>query len=193
MNTIHRKLIKDISKYIRLKEEDIRTISEAFLPINVPKNTILEEENKTTKYLYYIIEGYVRVFYTKDGEELTTQINCPSGFITSFQSFITLSKAYDNVQTVSECTLLRITKESLDTLNEKVKDWGIYGEKIYEKALVYNEDRTRDMILLSAEERYVKLMKTQPDIIQKVPLQYIASYIGIKPESLSRIRRQLTS
>ena len=193
MNTVHLKLIKDISKHIPLKEEDIRTISEAFLPINVPKNTILEEENKTTKYLYYIIEGYVRVFYTKEGEDLTTQINCPSGFITSFQSFITHSKAYDNVQTISECTLLRITKESLDTLNEIVKDWGIYGEKIYEKALVYNEDRTRDMILLSAEERYVKLMKTQPDFIQKVPLQYIASYIGIKPESLSRIRRQMTS
>ncbi|MGV0923903.1 Crp/Fnr family transcriptional regulator [Empedobacter tilapiae] len=185
-------MIKDISKYIPLSKEDIRTISESFSSITIPKNTMLEVENTSTKYLYFIIDGYVRVFYTKEGEERTTQINCPSGFITSFQSFITNSKAYDNVQTISECNLLRVTKDSLDKLNKNVKDWGIYGEKIYEQALIYNEDRTRDMILLTAEERYLKLMKTQPDIIQNVSLQYIASYIGIKPESLSRIRRQIT-
>lgn len=192
MNIVYLKLIKDISKYIPLSKEDIRTISESFSSITIPKNTMLEVENTSTKYLYFIIDGYVRVFYTKDGEERTTQINCPSGFITSFQSFITNSKANDNVQTISECNLLRITKDSLDKLNINVKDWGIYGEKIYEQALIYNEDRTRDMILLTAEERYLKLMKTQPDIIQNVSLQYIASYIGIKPESLSRIRRQIT-
>ncbi|MDH1884218.1 Crp/Fnr family transcriptional regulator [Empedobacter sp. GD03797] len=192
MNTVYLKLIKDISKYIPLSKEDIRTISESFSSITIPKNTMLEVENTSTKYLYFIINGYVRVFYTKEGEERTTQINCPSGFITSFQSFITNSKAYDNVQTISECNLLRVTKDSLDKLNKNVKDWGIYGEKIYEQALIYNEDRTRDMILLTAEERYLKLMKTQPDIIQNVSLQYIASYIGIKPESLSRIRRQIT-
>ena len=192
MNTEHQKLIKEISRYIPLREEDIRTISESFESITIPKNTMLEVENESTKYLYFIIDGYVRIFYTKEGEERTTQINCPSGFITSYQSFITRTKAYDNVQTISECHLLRISKDSLDKLNESVKDWGIYGEKIYEKALVYNEDRTRDMILLTAEERYLKLLKTQPTIIQNVPLQYIASYIGIKPESLSRIRRQIT-
>ena len=192
MNTVYLKLIKDISKYIPLNKEDIRTISESFSSITIPKNTMLEVENTSTKYLYFIIDGYVRVFYTKEEEERTTQINCPSGFITSFQSFITNSKAYDNVQTISECNLLRVTKDSLDKLNKNVKDWGIYGEKIYEQALIYNEDRTRDMILLTAEERYLKLMKTQPDIIQNVSLQYIASYIGIKPESLSRIRRQIT-
>jgi len=192
MNTVYLKLINDISKYIPLSKEDIRTISESFSSITIPKNTMLEVENKSTKYLYFIIDGYVRVFYSKEGEERTTQINCPSGFITSFQSFITNSKAYDNVQTISECNLLRITKDSLDKLNENIKNWGIYGEKIYEKALIYNEDRNRDMILLTAEERYLKLIKTQPDIIQNVPLQYIASYIGIKPESLSRIRKQIT-
>ena len=192
MNSIHQKLINDILKYIPLDKEDIQTIVEAFESVIIPKNTMLEVENESTKYLYFIIDGYIRVFYTKNGEERTTQINCPSGFITSYQSFITNTKAYDNVQTISECNLLRITKDNLDKLNETVIDWGIYGEKIYEKALIYNEDRTRDMILLSAEERYLKLMKTQPDIIQNVPLQYIASYIGIKPESLSRIRKQIT-
>ena len=129
MNTIHQKLTSKILKYIPLNEVDIQTISNDFESIIVSKNTMLEVENKPTKYLYFIIEGYVRVFYIIDGEERTTQINCPSGFITSFQSFITNTTAYDNVQTISECHLLRITKDKLDKLNESVKDWGIFGEK----------------------------------------------------------------
>lgn len=70
---------------------------------------------------------------------------------------------------------------------------GYFWRENHEQALIYNEERTRDMILFSAEERYLKLMRSYPDILQNVPLQYIASYIGIKPESLSRIRRQITS
>ena len=179
--------------YIPLSESDIQVITNSFEIIKVKKNTILEEENKLTKYLYFIDTGFVRVFYLKDGEESSTQINCPSKFITSYQSYITQTKAYDNVETITDCILLRISKVKLHDLNQMVEKWSHFGEKIYEQALVYNEERTRDMILLNAEERYQKLIKTHPEIIKHVPLQYIASYIGIKPESLSRIRKQLNS
>lgn len=190
---MYSELFKLISNYIDLSEVDADIIRNSFELISVNKNTILEEENKFTKHLYFINSGFVRVFYMNDGEDRTTQINCPSRFITSFQSFITGSKAYDNVETITDCELLRITKSGLELLTSKINKWGVFGEKIYEMALVFNEERTRDMILLTAEERYLKLMQTQPDIVQRVPLQYIASYIGIKPESLSRIRRQLIS
>ncbi|WP_300674717.1 Crp/Fnr family transcriptional regulator [Soonwooa sp.] len=191
MTLSYHNLIAHISSYISLSEIDIETIKSSFEIIEVKKNTLLEEENKLTKYLYFIDKGFVRVFYVKDGEERSTQINCPSRFISSYQSFIMQTKAYDNVQSITDCVLYRITKEQLDELSEKVEKWNYFGEKIYEQALVFNEERTRDMILLTAEERYLKLIKTQPEIIKNVPLQYIASYIGIKPESLSRIRKQL--
>jgi CRP-like cAMP-binding protein len=129
----HQKLIHKVSNLIPLQDADIQTLTRAFKAIQVPKNTLLEEENKRTKYLYYIVEGYVRVYYSKEGEERTTQINCPSGFITSYQSFIADVPAYDNVQTITECTLLRITKSELDSLNTQINQWGIFGEKIYNK------------------------------------------------------------
>ncbi len=193
MSTNHSELIHSISKFISLSESEIKEIERVFEPISVKKNIKLEEENKLTRYLYFINRGFVRVFYMDNGEDRTTQINCPSRFITSFQSFITHSTAYDNVETITDCELLRISKSDLDELNQIVPKWSIFGEKIYEQALVFNEARTRDMIVLSAEERYLKLIENQPDIIKNVPLQFIASYIGIKPESLSRIRRQLIS
>ncbi len=189
----HKLLFSTISDYLTLNEAEKHILQNCFESIQVKKHVLLEEENKETQYLYFINDGFVRVFFMNDGEDRTTQINCPSRFITSFQSFITQSKAYDNVETITDCDLLRISKANLDKLNTEINNWGVFGEKIYEQALVYNEDRTRDMILLTAEERYLKLIKNHPDIVQNVPLQYIASYIGIKPESLSRIRRQIIS
>jgi hypothetical protein len=88
---------------------------------------------------------------------------------------------------------LRITKNNFDILCQKSQKWADFSRIIYEKSVIYNEQRTRDIINLSAEERYLNLLKYNPDIIQNVPLQYIASFIGIKPESLSRIRRKLIS
>ncbi|WP_437921391.1 Crp/Fnr family transcriptional regulator [Sphingobacterium sp. LRF_L2] len=189
----YEQLTKVISNYITLDDRDILQIKENFEPIFLKKNSLLESENKKTIYLYFISTGYVRVYLVDDGEERTTQINCPSRFITSFQSFINGTKANDNVQTVTDCELLRISKSQLENLNEKIKDWSIFAERIYEQALIFNEERTRNMIVHTAEERYLALLHQYPDIIQNVPLQYIASYIGIKPESLSRIRKQLFS
>lgn len=191
MNPEYTPLINHISQFIMINEEETERITQAFEVINVKKNTVLEEENRPTKYLYFINEGFLRVFYVKHGEERTTQINCPSKFITSFQSFIGDSKSYDNLQTITDCQLLRISKQHLDQLNHQVKNWRVFTEKIYEQAVLYNEERTRDMILLTAEERYRKLLRSQNTIAKNVPVQYIASYIGIKPESLSRIRRQM--
>jgi len=186
-------LIKHISQFISVSSSEIETITNAFEITNVKKNIILEKENQLTNYLYFINNGFLRVFYVNDGEERTTQINCPSKFITSFESFINTTKAYDNVETITNCQLLRINKQNLDELNYKVKNWRIFTEKIYEQALMFNEERTRDMILLNAEQRYKKLIALQNDIAKNVPIQYIASYIGIKPESLSRIRKKIIS
>lgn len=64
---------------------------------------------------------------------------------------------------------------------------------MYEQAIAFNLQRTTDLLTLSAEKRYLKLLAEQPEVIQNVPIQYIASYIGIKPESLSRIRKKIIS
>ena len=191
MMTDYNALFRLVEKYIQINEKDIDLIKSSFEVIHLKKNTLLEEEDKLTNYLYFINEGFVRVFYVQEGEDRTTHINCPSRFITSYQSFISQEKAYDNVETITDCSLLRISKTNLDLLNQKIENWAKFGERIYETALVFNEERTRDMILLNAEKRYQKMLKTQPEIIKNVPIQYIASYIGIKPESLSRIRRQI--
>ena len=185
-------LIKYISTKHQCKQEDIDLCITLFQPLVAPKNKILEDIEKVPQYLYYIVSGYMRLFYYNDnGDEVTTHINCPHGFFTSFAEFSNQTKAKANVQAVTECNLLRITKLDYDVLMEKSPFWKNYGMEVLQDAMSYNEERSKDLMTLSAEQRYSKLINDQPDIILNVPLQYIASFLGIKPESLSRIRRKL--
>lgn len=193
MNSKHSKIVSLISQYISLEETDIELITQVFKPISVRKNTLLEDTEKIVQNLYFINSGFVRTFYMDNGEDKTTQINCPSGFITCFESFKTSSKAFENVETVTDCELLQITKSNLENLRKKIEKWRVFEEKVFEQLLIFNEQRNRDMIILTAKERYLKLIENQIDISKNIPLQYIASFIGIKPESLSRIRRNLVS
>lgn len=189
---MHEQLIKDISIKYKIQIQDIELYKELFQPVLMPKNRILEEEGNIPQHLYYIVSGFMRLFYYNDnGDEVTTHINCPHGFFTSFSEFINQTKASANVETVTECQLLRISKSDYETLMSKSIFWKDYGMYILQESVIYNEERSKDLATLSAEQRYLKLMKSHPGILQNVPLQYIASFLGIKAESLSRIRRNL--
>lgn len=189
---MHEQLIKDISIKHKIQASDIELCKTLFQPVLMPKNRILEEEGKIPQHLYYIVSGFMRLFYYNDnGDEVTTHINCPHGFFTSFSEFTNQTKASANVETITECQLLRISKQDYETLMSKSLFWKDYGMYVLQESVIYNEERSKDLATLSAEQRYLKLMKSHPDILQNVPLQYIASFLGIKPESLSRIRRNL--
>ncbi|WP_255607031.1 Crp/Fnr family transcriptional regulator [Pedobacter polysacchareus] len=169
-------------------------IIQYFEPVLYPKNRILEEEGKVPKYLYYIVSGYLRLFhYNENGDEVTTHINCPPGFFTSYFNFINECKSPENVECITECELLRITKADLEMLTKKnmaMKDFSI---EVLQEAIIYNEKRSVELASLTAEQRYLKLIENYPGILHNVPITYIASFLGMKPESLSRIRRKLMS
>lgn len=189
----HAKIVDLIRSIIPLNDQDIDLVTQAFEPFYGKKAEILEAEGKPTSYLFFINEGFLRLFYFEDGTDITTHINCPPGFITAFNSFIAETPSPVNLQCITDCALLRINKENLDNLCQQELKWMEFARVVTEKSLHYNEQRTKDMLVLTAEQRYQKLISQHPDIIQNVPLQYIASFIGIKPESLSRIRRQIIS
>lgn len=189
---MYEELIKDISSKNSIQTHDIELGKKLFQAVLVPKNRILEEAGKTPQHLYYIVSGFMRLFYYNDnGDEVTTHINCPHGFFTAFSEFTNQTNSSTNVEAVTECQLLRITKSDYDLLMNESTFWKDYGVHILQESIIYNEGRSKDLATLTAEQRYLKLMKSQPQIIQNVPLQYIASFLGIKPESLSRIRRNL--
>ncbi|WP_343693269.1 Crp/Fnr family transcriptional regulator [Chitinophaga sp.] len=189
---MHKKLLEYIAATITLQKKDMAPIEKYFEPVLYPKNRILEEAGKVPVYLYYIVSGYLRLFhYNENGDEVTTHINCPPGFFTSYFNFINQTRAEENVECITDCELLRITKEDLDQLtaeSDVMKDFSIH---VFQQSITYNENRSKELATLTAEQRYMNLITHYPDILHNVPVQYIASFLGMKPESLSRIRRKL--
>jgi CRP-like cAMP-binding protein len=189
---MQQKLIDFIQSGHPLSQMDKDLIFQYFEPVLFPKNRIIEEAGKVPEYLYYIISGYLRLFhYSENGDEVTTHINCPPGFFTSYFNFIHTTKSNENVECITECELLRITKTDLDSLTSKSEAMKDFSIEVFQKSIVYNETRSNELATLSGEKRYRKLIENDPGILHNVPITYIASFLGMKPESLSRIRRKL--
>ncbi|MDP9962127.1 Crp/Fnr family transcriptional regulator [Chryseobacterium lathyri] len=189
---MQQKLIDFIQSGHPLSPIDKDLIFQYFEPVLFPKNRIIEEAGKVPEYLYYIISGYLRLFhYNENGDEVTTHINCPPGFFTSYFNFVNTTKSNENVECITECELLRITKTDLDALTSRSEAMKNFSIEVFQKSIVYNETRSNELATLSGEKRYRKLIENYPGILHNVPITYIASFLGMKPESLSRIRRKL--
>lgn len=189
---MHEQLIELITQHVALSAQQQELCRRFMEPVFYPKNSIIEEEGKVPAYLYYVVSGFLRLFHYNDkGDEVTTHINCPPGFITSYAHFNNGSRSEENLECITECELLRITKVDLDLLIKEIpsfKDFSIY---VFQQSLSYNEKRSKELATLTAEQRYLRLMDVQPQLLQNVPMQYIASFLVMNPKSLSRIRKQI--
>ncbi len=184
--------INIFKNYTQLSESDLAFCIPYFELKSFPKNTIAEEENKVPKHLYFINRGFMRLFYYDDnGDEVTTLIATKNSFITSFLDFIHQKKSNLNLECITDCEVYKIERSNLVDLIDKNENFKNFSVTIFEQNIVITNTRANDLATLSAEMRYKKLLKHQPEIIQNVPIQYIASYLGIKPQSLSRIRKQI--
>lgn len=189
---MHDKLLQYMHSGHGFTQEETEAVRKYFEPVAFSKNTIIEEAGRVPQYLYYIVSGYLRLFYTdENGNEVTTHINCPPGFFTSYSDFINATVSENNVECITDVELLRISKENLDDLISKSQAMKDFSISVFQQSIAYNEKRSRELSVLNAGQRYLKLMNDYPGIIQNVPIQYIASFLGMKPESLSRIRRKI--
>jgi CRP/FNR family transcriptional regulator, anaerobic regulatory protein len=142
--------------------------------------------------LYFVNEGYLRSFYyDNDGDEITTYLATPDYYMASFLSLSQQKVSNENIETITDCSLLKISREDFLKIIEKYPDFREYSLQIFERAFSQMNQRANDLATLTAEQRYTQLLKNQGNILQNVPIQYIASFLGIKPQSLSRIRKQM--
>ncbi len=186
------KLINVILQQAKFSNEEIALCSQYFQPLVVAKNTIVAAAGKIPQYLYFVAEGFLRLYYVdENGDEQTSYFCQPDGFIASFFAFIHQNKATENIEAISNCQLLKISHSDLKKLIDSSENFKQFSLRIFEQALQHSTVRANDLATLNAEQRYKKLLTTQPAWIQNIPIQHLASYLGIKPESLSRIRRQI--
>jgi CRP-like cAMP-binding protein len=156
--------------------------------VELPKGEFLITEGKVCKYVYFLEKGCLRGYYNLDGKEITYWFAFENNFVTSFFSFITRKPCFENIQLIEDCTLWAVDYDDLQQLYIKHADMERMGRIMHERYYVMLDERFVSNHFKEAKERYDNLVANAPHIIQRVPLGYIASYIGVTQETLSRIR-----
>ena len=187
-------LFSYITQIIEIPEHDRAQCRQTFKPLRVAKDTLLDEAGKIPTYHNFIVSGYMRKYYVNDkGGEVTVDLNNGPRFFTSYYAFVKQTVTEEYIQCITDCEILRITKADADSSAKTSFTQKDFTIKLFQRIQEEDRERMNDLATLTAEQRYVKLVKECPNIIRNVPLKYIASYLGIKPESLSRIRREMIS
>jgi CRP/FNR family transcriptional regulator, anaerobic regulatory protein len=181
-----------INSTIEYTTESIIYADSLFEYSKCPKNTILLNYGDIETKLYFINKGYLRCFFSINDDDITISISSPCEFSTSILSFFNNEKSKMTIQCITDCELLSISKDNLEKLYTSHPVWHEFGRKIMENALIEKEDRLMDQLHLTAEQRYLKLLKLNPGLIQNCPVKYIASFLGVHSESLSRIRGSIS-
>ncbi|MCW3463902.1 Crp/Fnr family transcriptional regulator [Chitinophaga nivalis] len=173
-----------------LQESDLQQLQTLLKPIKLLKGEHLEQEGKTSRQLCFLTNGILRSYFTNDnGEPITNCIIFEKHWIAALTSFITQQPAQENIQAIVDCELLALDRNTLYTLYEENIRWANMGRVLIEKEFVEMEQRILAFQKLPAKDRYERLLQEQPRLVQQIPLQYLASYLGITPQHLSRLRR----
>lgn len=159
--------------------------------IDVSPRTVLLEEGKVSRYGYYIVEGAIRLWFNNKGKETTFQFFFEGEGVSSVESFRTGQPSMYTIETITAARLYKISRENLEEVMDSIPGFRLQMEEILFQRLLRYTKMFISQIRDTPKERYEALIRDQPHILQRVPLQYIASYLGITPVSLSRIRNKL--
>ncbi|MEH0154917.1 Crp/Fnr family transcriptional regulator [Limibacter armeniacum] len=185
------RLMTFAKRLVSISEEEMNYASSLLKPVKITKNSHLIQEGQVCQHIAFINAGYLRIYYHDKQGEVTRDLNLPGTFITALTSFITQQPTKENIQAISDCELLMIHRDDVMTLYERYPKWERFGRLIIEQMYIEIQERLYAFISESAEERYRKLLENQPEILEHIPLRYVASYLGVTQPSLSRLRRQV--
>ncbi|MBL4625352.1 MAG: Crp/Fnr family transcriptional regulator [Flavobacteriales bacterium] len=163
-------------------------IRSKFTEVDFKANEYLIKEGQIARFNFFIVKGIIRTFYIKNGKEITVDFGLENSFITSYSSFFTDTPSRCFLAALEPVKCYKISKKSLFGLYDEHKLGERIGRTVAEKKFLQKEFRESALLLDSPKERFDWLQENQKDWVQRIPQQYLASYIGITPETYSRYR-----
>ncbi|HAA23977.1 MAG TPA: cyclic nucleotide-binding protein [Cytophagales bacterium] len=153
-----------------------------------PKNTLLHQEGTRCDHVFILEKGVARTFYYKDGKDVTAHIATEGESITAIDSLIQRKKSRYNVEVVEDSVVMLIAYPEMQQVLEQKPQHEKYIRFFLEQIYMDLADRIENLLFYTAKERYERLVEDKPDLLQRINLSHIASYLGISQETLSRIR-----
>ena len=179
------------SVYDELNDDVWEFVEPLLETVKFPKKTPLVSLGKVERYIWFVKSGTVRFMIPQDYDDITFGFAFSDEFVSAYDSFLTEEPCEYQIETITECTLLRLKKTDLQKLYDTTPLGNYIGRLIAENLFMKKKDREMSLLTRTAEQRYDDLFKDHPQIIKEIPLKYIASFIGITPQALSRIRARI--
>jgi CRP-like cAMP-binding protein len=190
---MHEELIKSVRSRINVSDEVIETLKRKFIPKKARKRQFLLNAGDVCQYMIFVERGLLRSFSDdKNGSEHTMQFAAEGWWISDMASFFSKENSKYNIEALEESELLLMSKQAMDELLDEVPSIQRYFLNLMENHIIALQRRINVVQSMSAEETYLKLMEVNPELINRASQQHIASYLGITPETLSRVRKQVS-
>lgn len=175
------------------KTEGLETVLSHFQTESLAKYTLLQEEGSICKFIYFIASGCLQHFiYTPDAEEVTNEILTEHSWYADLQSFSDQTPTKENIRVLEDTVVCKINVEDFQKMMVTVPKFPIVYSRILEEILQQSKNRVENFLSLGAKERIKWLHKHRPDIIKRVSNKVIASYLGIREETLSRLKHKIS-
>lgn len=181
-------LLKEIRKIYSVDESSENALVGICKDVSFAKGKHVQEIGHTCKTLYFVKKGVVRIFYFKDAIDITESFEFENAFVARAESLFTGRPSRKGIQAIESSTLIAIDANKLFDLFDSHLNLERLFRKIIEASYVNTVNRIESLQFNTAEERYLALLKDEPEVLKRIPLKYVASYLGITQVSLSRIR-----
>jgi CRP/FNR family transcriptional regulator, anaerobic regulatory protein len=175
-----------------IPEETMEVIFRKYTLVKYKKGTVILRPGDVCTWTAIVTEGIVRYYHTSNGKEHIGQFYFPGMVFSDYVSYVQGSPSRISIDAIKDCSVAIIKKEDSEKLREKLPGYLEMILRYLNQIYITNFDRNSSMILDSAETRYLKLIQNRPEILQQIPLYMVASYLGITPEVLSRIRKKIS-
>lgn len=174
-----------------LSAESREMLKEKVRIVRLNKGEYLQIEGDVCKYWGYVADGLVRMYYLRQEEEITEQLACDGDGFLDYDSFFNQAPSRHFIQMLEPTTLYLFPLLECEDICENNNEIKLFFRKLMEDILILKKKRIKDTIFKSAKERYETLLTEKPNLVLRVPSIYIASYLGITPETLSRIKTKM--
>ncbi len=182
----------ELAQYLRtyffVSEQEQKLISELFVEKEIKKGEFFVKTGHYCNELAFIQEGIVRIFANFGEKEITQWLATPGYFLTDLRSLVFDEPSKWNMQALTDVKIYSINKENYNAIGAKVQNWAELEKRFLSNCFITIEERVFSFLSASAQQRYDMLFQLNPGLFNQVPLQYIASMLGMTPETLSRIR-----
>lgn len=181
-------LISYLTTHFTISAQSLEVLFNSLEKVNFRKNSYLVREGQICNHLYFLETGCLRGYFNIDGKDITQWFGFENDFVTSFRSFIANVPSNEYIHIIEPATLWSIEKKQLNNLLNNYPEIERIVRQIYEQYYIRLEERYANAHFKTATERYHYLLHNENHILQRIPLGFIASYLGISQETLSRIR-----